>query len=117
MKFVRIISLIVVISFFNFACGGSGGGSSGGSSGSSGGVTLKWDAPRTNTDGTPLTDLAGYIVYYGTFSGNYPDSVNVVNVTEISRNLSSGKWCFAVTAFDTSGNESDLSNEECIDIK
>ncbi len=109
MKFVRIISSIVVISFFTVACGSSGGGSSG--------VTLRWVAPTTNTDETPLTDLAGYIVYYGTFSGNYPDSVNVGNVTEISRNPSSGKWCFAVTAFDTSGNESDLSNEECIDIK
>ena len=114
MKFVRIISLIVVNLFPNSAGCCSGCCSSGGSSGS---VTLRWDAPSTNSDGTPLTDLAGYIVYYGTFSGNYPDSVNVGNITKLSRNLSSGIWCFAVTAVDTSGNESDLSNEVCIDIK
>ena len=29
-------------------------------------VTLSWDPPTTNADGTPLTDLAGYKVYYGT---------------------------------------------------
>jgi hypothetical protein len=28
-------------------------------------TTLTWTAPTQNTDGTPLTDLAGYNVYYG----------------------------------------------------
>jgi hypothetical protein len=32
----------------------------------SGQATLSWDPPTTNVDGTPLTDLAGYKVYYGT---------------------------------------------------
>lgn len=31
-------------------------------------VTLDWDAVATNTDGTPLTDLAGYTVYQSTSS-------------------------------------------------
>jgi hypothetical protein len=114
MKFVRIVSSIVAISFFTVACGSSGGSSS---SGSSRNVTLRWDAPTTNIDGAPLTDLAGYIVHYGTVSGNYPNSVNVGNVTEFSRNLTAGIWCFAITCFNTSGNESDLSYEVCIDIK
>ena len=26
-------------------------------------VQLAWDAPTTNTDGTPVTDLAGYYLY------------------------------------------------------
>ena len=29
-------------------------------------TTLNWTAPTTNTDGTALTDLAGYKIYYGT---------------------------------------------------
>ncbi len=87
-------------------CGGSGSGSSSES------VTLTWDAPTTNTDGTPLTDLAGYIVYYGTPSNNYTNSVNIGNSTgAVISNLSPGTWYFAVTAYDTSGNESSFSNE------
>ena len=27
---------------------------------------LRWDAPTTNAGGSPLTDLAGYIVYVAT---------------------------------------------------
>ena len=37
---------------------------------STGSVTLAWDAPTTNLDGTPLTALAGYKVYYGRTSAN-----------------------------------------------
>jgi hypothetical protein len=29
-------------------------------------VTVNWDAPTENTDGTPLTDLGGYRVAVGT---------------------------------------------------
>ena len=32
----------------------------------SGSVTLEWPAPTANTDGTALTNLAGYWIYYGT---------------------------------------------------
>jgi hypothetical protein len=31
-------------------------------------VTLTWDDPTTNTDGTTLTDLTGYIISYGKIS-------------------------------------------------
>src|SRR5438309_11629995 len=31
----------------------------------SGTATLSWLAPTTNTDGAALTDLAGYVIYYG----------------------------------------------------
>ncbi len=45
-----------------------------------GNVTLFWNAPNTNTDGTGLNDLAGYKVYYGTASHNYSQNINVGNV-------------------------------------
>ena len=34
--------------------------------GEAGILDASWTAPTTNTDGSPLTDLAAYRVYYGT---------------------------------------------------
>ena len=34
-------------------------------------TTLMWETPTTNVDGSPLTDLAGFKVYWGTVSGTY----------------------------------------------
>ena len=42
-----------------------------------GDATLAWDPPTTNADGSPLTDLAGYKIYYVTTSGNYTNSITV----------------------------------------
>ncbi len=69
-------------------------------------VTLAWDS---NAE----PDLAGYIVYFGTVSRNYPTSVDVgkVNSYEVT-NLAAGQtYYFAVTAYDSQGNESAYSNE------
>jgi len=82
-------------------------------------TTLTWNAPTTNIDGSPLTDLAGYKVYHSQASGVYTDtdSKDVGNVTSINiqntiGNLK-GNWCFVVTAYDIALNESDYSNEVC----
>ncbi len=121
------IGLILMIA----GCGGGGSGGSEGSGSTStvsdstgtddtgtnltGTASLTWDAPSTNADGTILTDLAGYKIYYGTESGNYTEVRNVENVTTVPidelPDIQSGIWYFAVTAYDTSGNESDYSNE------
>lgn len=54
-------------------------------------VTLSWDAPTTNTDGTKLTDLAGYYVYYGTASATYTQKKDAGNVTTYQvNNLTDG---------------------------
>jgi len=76
-------------------------------------TTVAWTAPTTNTDGTPLTDLAGYKIYYGTTSGNYPNSINAGKVTSYAfNNLTSGTpYYFVATAYDTTGFESAFSNE------
>src|SRR2546425_9275874 len=39
---------------------------------SAGILDATWTAPTTNTDGSPLTDLASYRVYYGTGSAPCP---------------------------------------------
>ena len=55
-------------------------------------ATLSWVAPSTNEDGTPLTDLAGYKIYYGTASGNYTQNIDAGNVTTYAfTNLTDGK--------------------------
>lgn len=80
-------------------------------------LTLNWDAPTTNVDGSPLTDLVGYKIYYGSSSGDYTDIIDVGNVTTYKiAALSSGQWCFTITAYDLSGNESSYSNETCTTI-
>jgi len=78
-----------------------------------GSLTLSWNAPIQNTDGTALSDLAGYKLYYGTATGNYTSTINVGNVrTYQVNNLTDGlTYYFAVTAYNTSGNESVYSNE------
>jgi ABC-type oligopeptide transport system substrate-binding subunit len=75
-----------------------------------GSATLSWSAPTTNADGTPLTSLGGYKVYYGTTPGVYA-SIIVGNATSYSfHDLLRGKtYYFTVTAYDASGNESDYS--------
>jgi len=78
----------------------------------SGNATLSWDAPTANADGTPLTDLAGYKIYYGTSPGVYSAIVDAGNsTTYVVKNLTRGTYYFTVTAYNTSGNESSFSGE------
>jgi putative Ig domain-containing protein len=78
----------------------------------SGAATLSWTPPTQNTDGTPLTDLAGYRVYWGTSQGNYPNQkdVNGGGTSSIVDSLTPATYYFVVTALDTAGNESTYSN-------
>lgn len=74
---------------------------------------LRWQAPTQNVDGTPLTDLAGYVIYWGTDSRNYIGShtINSPAVTEWEATMAPGSYYFAMTAFDSENNESGYSNE------
>src|SRR5579862_8906604 len=47
-----------------------------------GSANLAWSVPTENTDGTPLTDLAGYHIYYGTTEGVWTSTVTVMDATE-----------------------------------
>ncbi len=82
------------------AASGGGGGSAGGA------AVLAWDANNE-------ADLAGYRVYVGLASGAYSTSIDVGTVTSYTlTGLATGTtYYFAVTAYDTSGNESAPSNE------
>src|SRR5208283_256083 len=74
-------------------------------------ASLSWNAPATNTDGTPLTDIAGYTVHYGTASGQYTLNADVGNVTNYTVDLAAGTYYFAITAYSSSSVNSPFSNE------
>jgi hypothetical protein len=74
---------------------------------------LSWQPPTRNTDGSALTNLAGYRVHYGSSPStlNQVITINNPSITSyVVNNLSAGTHYFAVTAFTTSGSESALSN-------
>jgi hypothetical protein len=77
-----------------------------------GSVSLSWTAPTQNEDGTTLTDLAGYKLYWGTTPGSYTESVTIDNpsvLTYVVENLAPGTYEFVATSFNTSGVESRYS--------
>jgi hypothetical protein len=79
----------------------------------SGNATLNWSAPTQNTNGTPLTNLAGYHIYYGTSAANLNQSVQIANPASTSyvlSNLPSGTWYFSINDYTTTGVESAISN-------
>ena len=76
-------------------------------------VTLSWAAPTENSNGTPLTNLAGYHIEYGTSRTALTHKINVASVgltTYVISNLSSGTYYFAITAYNSSGLQSTESN-------
>lgn len=78
-----------------------------------GSATLSWAAPTENTDGTPVTDLAGYHIYYGTSEGAMTNTITVTSPTETSyvvNGLSAGTYYFSVVAYNSAGVDSADSN-------
>ncbi len=78
-----------------------------------GSALLTWDAPTENTDGSPLTNLAGYTVHYGTRADALTTRISVPgagSTSQVIEQLTPGTYYFAVTAYDIAGVESPLSN-------
>lgn len=90
-KIMSLVSVFLALPLFVFATS----------------VKVSWDANTVDSD------LAGYKVYYGTTSRTYSGVVDVGNITSyILNNLDEcTTYYFAVTAYDTSGNESAYSIE------
>jgi hypothetical protein len=78
-----------------------------------GSVTLSWSPPTTNADGSTITDLAGYRIYYGRSAGAL-DEMIVIDSTAATRwvvdNLSTTTWYFSMSSYNTSGLESARSS-------
>jgi len=100
--------------------GGTAGGGTTAPAPTTASVTLAWQPPTENTNGTPITDLAGYKIHYGTASANYTQVVSVDNsglTRYVLENLAKGTYYFAITAFNSKGLESDLSGEVMATLK
>jgi hypothetical protein len=81
-------------------------------SAATGSALLTWNAPVTNTDASPLVNLAGYKIDYGTSSGSLTHTVTISDPTATSytlQGLGTGTWYFAVSDFTTAGTVSALS--------
>jgi hypothetical protein len=125
----RVFGILISISTALTGCGGSNSGivsnatadgsspSNNGTSGtsstmppaSSDSVTISWTAPSENTDGSALTNLAGYEIYYGTSPSALTQqiSINTVGIMDyVVGNLSSGTWYFEVVAVNSAGEQS-----------
>jgi len=77
-----------------------------------GSAVLNLTAPTQNTNGSALTDLAGFRIYYGTSPSNLTQLTQLPGTTITSytvNSLASGTWYFGATAYTTTGMESALS--------
>ena len=109
-RLVPTLLLAVIIS----ACGDGGSIPVTSNQVSFGSATLSWTPPTLNTDGSPLTDLASYKIYYGNESGNYHTSIQINNngmTVYVVEYLTSNTYYFVMTAINSSGVESDFSSE------
>ena len=81
--------------------------------------TIRWTAPTNNAcDGSTMTDLGGYKIYYGTGSETYfvpPSNVSDETVTEFTvedlRLNNNTTYYVSMKAYDQSFNESEYATE------
>jgi hypothetical protein len=75
-------------------------------------VTLSWSAPTENTNGSALTNLTGYIIYYGPSASAMTQTIDINTVgmlTYVVDNLSAGTWYFQIVEVNAAGVQSNPS--------
>lgn len=75
----------------------------------SGSANLMWVPPTTNTDGTPISNLAGFTIDYGNSLGAMTQTIDVPSAAATGhtvQGLTAGTWYFTVTAYTTVGTRS-----------
>jgi hypothetical protein len=77
-------------------------------------IKLEWTPPSYNEDGSELTDLGGYIIYYGS-SDNQLNNTIILNDPDITSymidNLDTDiEYYFAISAYNNNGYESERSD-------
>lgn len=84
-------------------------------------VTLSWSPPTHNSDGSSITNLAGYTLHYGTASQDYTGSIEITSPAQTSYNLSDnsfppGTYYFAISAYNAQQVSSSLSSEVSVTV-
>lgn len=84
-------------------------------------VTLSWSPPTQNSDGSSLTNLAGYTLHYGTASEDYTGSIEITSPAATSytvsdSNFPAGTYYFAISAYNAEQVSSALSGEITVTI-
>jgi len=85
-----------------------------------GSATLSWTPPTQNTDGTTLTNLAGYRIAYGVSASSLTQTIEISNPsvsTYVVDGLSPATYYFAVRAYTSGGHESSNSNVASKSVK
>jgi hypothetical protein len=80
---------------------------------STGSVTVNWSTPTQNTNGTPLVNLAGFRIFYGTNPNNLSQSAQIANpgiTSYVLADLSPGTWYIGLADYTAAGVQSSLSN-------
>ena len=76
-------------------------------------ATLRWTPPTQNEDGTPIVNLSGYRIHYGTSPTNLNQVLTISSASITSaviENLYPATWYFALKAYNASNVESSFSN-------
>jgi hypothetical protein len=76
-------------------------------------AVLNWVPPTQNTDGSVITNLAGYYVYYGSSPTSMTNRIQISNAGLTAytlTGLATGTTYFAISAYEAGGAESALSN-------
>lgn len=75
-------------------------------------ATLSWTPPTRNTDGSSLTNLAGYRVLYGNLPGELVRTIqlNAQTTRYVITDLDPATWYFSLKSFNTDAKESVQSN-------
>jgi hypothetical protein len=75
-------------------------------------ITVSWTPSTEREDGSPLTNVGGHRIYWGTKIGEYPNVVSIDNpgiTTYVVDGLVAATYYLAATTFDSDGVESELS--------
>lgn len=78
-----------------------------------GSATVSWTIPTANSDGSALTNLSGFRIYYGTAADSLTEMIQVANPgtsTYVIPNLTAATWYFGVKAYTSANVESTVSN-------
>jgi hypothetical protein len=83
-------------------------------------AVIEWVPPTENTNGTPLTDLEGVRIYYGTSAASLSHMVQISSKTETTYtigNLSAGTWYFGGVSYTTTGAQSAMSRVVSMNVQ